>query len=179
MNMRKIHDTKNAFTLIETFVAISILLIALVGPLSLAEEALKSAYYARDEVTAFYLAQEGLEYAEAVRDQQFIANTGPWLGNLETTCIYPNICEIDFPNFTASTCVPGGNPPCDPLLIDSNGLFEYASKSDTTVSPFTRTLTVIPVASDEVRVSVTVTWVSVGISRSFTLSEHLFDWQML
>ncbi len=41
-----------AFTLIETMVAISVLLLSLVGPLSIASKSLQSAYAARDEVTA-------------------------------------------------------------------------------------------------------------------------------
>ncbi len=163
-------QTRRGFTLIETFVAISVLLVSLAGPLSIAAQALKSAYYARDEITAFYLAQEGLEYARAVRDQNYLSGR-PWLTDMDG-CI--NIaCQIDFPNFTGSACP---NNSCQALLIDqTSNLFNARSG---TPSGFTRIFTLVPIEGvpGEIAVTVRVSWVSAGISRSFRLSEHLFDW---
>jgi len=171
--------TKKGFTLVETFIAITVLIVSLVGPLSIAADSLKSAYYARDEITAFYLAQEGLEYVRALRDQNYLASPAqPWLTGI-TDCLSsvganpPNVsCQVDFPNFSHSVCA---NNLCTALVVDSNGLF---NTQNGTKSNFTRTLTIVPVAgtSDEVAVGVTVSWVSAGINRSFKLSEHLFNW---
>lgn len=61
-------NRKKAFTLIETLVAISILTIALTGPLAVIAQALKSSYFARDQITAYYLAQEAVEYIRNLRD---------------------------------------------------------------------------------------------------------------
>ncbi len=49
------------FTLIETFVAITILMIIVLGPMSLLSRALQDARYIGDKITATYLAQEGVE----------------------------------------------------------------------------------------------------------------------
>lgn len=49
------------FTLIETFVAITILLITVLGPMSLMSNALKNSRYIKDEIIATHLAQEGVE----------------------------------------------------------------------------------------------------------------------
>lgn len=177
MNMKK---QTPAFTLIETFVAISVLLISLAGPLSIAAQALKSAYYARDEVTAFYLAQEAMEYAQAVRDQNYLTGQS-WLTTL-TPCESADgsvMCQVDFPNFLNAVCANGTcNPPSlqnGPLLVDSHGLFNAESG---TPSIFTRTLSIVPVTGtpDEVAVNVRVSWVSSGITRTFQISEHLFNW---
>ena len=193
--MRK-QSMKKGFTLIETFVAITILLISLAGPLSIAAQALRSAYYARDEITAFYLAQEGLEYVYAIRDQNYLFNSANpkspqrfWLDCLDgvsnSSCPAAPQCEsvvggpanvscqVDFVNFSAAVC-PGNG--CSALYVDSNGLFD----TDTTgaQSAFTRTLTIVPLTdnTDEIRVTSTVSWVSAGISRQFQLSEDLFNW---
>ncbi len=49
------------FTLIETFVAITVLMIAVLGPMTLLSRALQESRYLRDQMTASYLAQEGVE----------------------------------------------------------------------------------------------------------------------
>src|SRR6202042_2338797 len=61
------------FTLIETMVAIALLMLALIAPMSLAAQSLTAAYFARDQITAFYLAQEGIEIVRSVRDANIIA----------------------------------------------------------------------------------------------------------
>lgn len=47
--------------MVEALVAITILLIAVIGPLSLLATALRDSIYLKNEITANYLAQEGLE----------------------------------------------------------------------------------------------------------------------
>lgn len=162
--------TLSAFTLIETLVAISVLIMALVGPLSIAEQSLRSAYYSRDQVTAFYLAQEGIEYVRGVRDQNYLtANT--WLTNL-TDCESAK-CVVDSPNFSHTVCP---NDVCPAVLVSSvGGLFNQTSG---TPSKFTRVLTLTPVAGapDQIIVGVTVSWMSGAISRTFTINERLFNW---
>lgn len=63
-----------AFTLIETLIAVTLLSIAIVGPLVTASRALLAAYIARDQLTASYLAQEGVEYIRIMRDDMYLAD---------------------------------------------------------------------------------------------------------
>lgn len=163
------------FTLIETLVAITILLVSLAGPLSVASQALRSAYYARDEITASYLAQEGIEYVRAVRDQNYLASPQPpripYLTGV-TDCIGAS-CTVDFPNFSHAVCP---NGVCGPVLVNSDGLYNEALPG--TASPYTRVLTIENTDNpDEVNVKVTVTWTSAGIKRTFVLAERVFNWQ--
>jgi len=51
------------FTLIETFTAIIILLIAILGPLTLLSRAISDGIYAQNKITASFLLQEGLDLA--------------------------------------------------------------------------------------------------------------------
>jgi Tfp pilus assembly protein PilV len=53
----------SGFTIVETLVAITILMIAIAGPLTIAQKGLTASTYARDQMIASFLAQDGLEYA--------------------------------------------------------------------------------------------------------------------
>lgn len=60
--MKKKKNQKNkGFTLIETFVAITILLISILGPLSAVAKFYADNTYARHQIAAAFLAQDGLE----------------------------------------------------------------------------------------------------------------------
>ncbi len=162
------------FTLIETLVAISVLLLSLAGPLAIASNALQSAHYARDEVTAYYLAQEGIEYVRAIRDQNYLSGS-PWLTGLDessaASCI-DTPCIVDMTEFDHAECGAG----CPPLQLSDIG--ELYNQSTGESSIYTRTLTITRVdgGDEEVVVTVSMTWVSKNLNRSFQLTEHLFNW---
>lgn len=61
-------EGEKGFTILETLVAISILVLALTAPLAIVAQALRSSYYARDQVTAYFLAQEAIEFLRNKRD---------------------------------------------------------------------------------------------------------------
>ncbi len=71
-------------TMVESLVAISILTIAVIGPLSIIAQALQTSYYTRDQMTAHYLAQEAIEYVRNMRDRQGILITKEYLNNMQT-----------------------------------------------------------------------------------------------
>lgn len=59
--MIKHNFKQSGFTLIETFVAIVVLTIAVLGPMTLLSRALQDSRYIKDQITATFLAQEGVE----------------------------------------------------------------------------------------------------------------------
>src|ERR1017187_8643710 len=95
------------FTLIETLVAIAIITLAVAGPLYTASRAIIAAETSSDQLTASYLAQEGIEYVRLMRDNEYLAvyNTVnaslAWSNFIKGTtvpaigqCIARNICTI-------------------------------------------------------------------------------------
>jgi prepilin-type N-terminal cleavage/methylation domain-containing protein len=80
MNMKK------GFTLLETLVAIAVLTIAIAGPFFAANRALMSANLAGQKLTASYLAQEGLEYIQAMRSNTFLEGAVVGLTPLPGVC---------------------------------------------------------------------------------------------
>ena len=89
--------TGGGFTIIETLVAVAILMIAISGPLVVANKGLTSALYARDQVTASYLAQETMEVIKNNRDNNMNSDPSTWLNNIvdNANCISSvAVCEI-------------------------------------------------------------------------------------
>lgn len=62
----------SGFTLVETLVAIAIIMLAITGPFMSAERTIVVASIVRDKMTASFLAQEGVEYARALRDKVYL-----------------------------------------------------------------------------------------------------------
>ncbi len=127
---------KAGFTLVETLVAITVLLLSIAAPLSIAANALFAAYYARDQITAYYLAEEAIEYAKNARDTTFLndvfnpvaqdAGNQNWLLGLEDCigegedfagCIVDAILPFDpyTANSAVKSCLEDGLTSCPPI----------------------------------------------------------------
>ncbi len=59
---------QKGITLVETIVAVTVLIMAMGGPFLMAARSLKTAGYAREEIVASRLAEEGLEVVHSIRD---------------------------------------------------------------------------------------------------------------
>ncbi len=173
------------FTLIETLAAVSLLTIAIVAPMSLASKSLSASYYARDQVTAYYLAQEALEAIRAYRDGrilQIVQNpSDPTLDIFGDIPISSSGNEKPFIVDARLTDPFSSDPPvcsgtCESLK--TNGTI-YGYQSGWADTNFTRTVRVTKVggSNDELRVTVTVSW-STGAfqTRTFSISENLYRW---
>ncbi|MCX6717428.1 MAG: hypothetical protein NTU76_02005 [Candidatus Taylorbacteria bacterium] len=56
------------FTLVEALVAISLLMVAISSPMYIAQKGLSASMFARDQMTASFLAQDGIEAVKNIRD---------------------------------------------------------------------------------------------------------------
>lgn len=65
------HSSQKGFTIIETLVAIAVLMIAIAGPLVIASKGLTAALYSKDQMIASFLAQESMEVIKNIRDTEF------------------------------------------------------------------------------------------------------------
>ena len=62
------------FSLVEVLVAITILLLVIVGPMQIIARSINSTNFATEQVNAWFLAQEGLELAQKGRDDLVLQN---------------------------------------------------------------------------------------------------------
>ncbi|MEK7194059.1 MAG: prepilin-type N-terminal cleavage/methylation domain-containing protein [Patescibacteria group bacterium] len=173
---------KAGFTLVETLMAISILVLAVTGAFSAAHSGITSAIFSKDQIVAFYLAQEGIEQIRNMRDENGLRGQN-WLTNIAQNpsdpCYFAvgaRACRVDVVNDTIASCGAPGS--CPFLKLDPvNGFYSYVSGNDTR---FKReiSLSLNPAnGSNEVVVSSIVSWSKGLINRSFTAREIIFNWQ--
>lgn len=183
--MKKLLQISGGFSLVETIVAIGILLMALSGPLSIAARGVFAAGVARDQITAYYLGQEAMEFVRAVRDGNGLSALGTnppspdWLNGLQGVCTGGNYCRVDVKENGEITSCGSSHGSCPPLKLQTtpadNPFYQYGGSGN--LSTFVRSFTLEDVAADEKRVKVTVSWSSGIISRSLTLEENIRNWQ--
>ena len=167
--MEKLRKKKQAgFTLIETFVAISVLALAIIGPLQMFSQSIADSTYSRYQVTAFYLAAEGLDGvvnkvdnnirmsdpgSSATWDTGISGLSGTEIRDVDITKTYN-----DQNYFVAGCQVPG----CYIVANNDTGL--YTSQAviagpNQKKTPYRRKIEVIASGTDSYKVVSTVTWV--------------------
>lgn len=179
------------FTLIETLVAISLLSVAIVAPMSLTSQSLTTAYFARDEITAFNLAQEGLEAVRGFRDGQvlIISQTADASGiDLFGSIPVNRDFTIDSREADLSQAMQTCSGAC-PVLQTDGTLYGYDPDTNVWIPTYfkrtmracyiqpTQVYTCNSTVSDEMRVTATVSWITPSAqTRSFTIYEDLYRW---
>jgi len=162
---------ERGFTFVETLVAIAILLLGVVAPLALTYQSLAASRIARNQITATFLAEEGIEYVRAVRDSNTL-NGSAWLSGL-SDCLSADGCMIDE---TAGDSVTPCEGACAPLLYNSETAI-YGYETGTT-SPFTRTVVLTETVVDqEANIAVVVSWPDGTTEREVLIDETIFNWQ--
>lgn len=161
MNLHTIHK---GFTLVETLVAISVLLLVVIGPMTVAQKGIQNAYFANDQMTAVFLAQEAIEAVREVRDKRALAvydnpngNTAGWISSLCPATGDP--CELAYDMSTSGVVSFGAcssaNNNCALLYDAETGRYSH---TDGDTSPFTRIVTVGEEIDGGIPVMVEVTW---------------------
>lgn len=168
------HSSQSGFSLIETLVAISLLLIIIVGPMTISSSTARSTSFASEQVIAFFLAQEGAELAQKARDDLVLENfenpsAGGWsefvddsFSGTYSDCFTPEGCGLELnTDQTGSLKTPFecDSGECQLYFDSSGGRSQYTHESsapDTT--PYTRVITMDEIAGREVEVVSTVYW---------------------
>ncbi|MCC6323257.1 prepilin-type N-terminal cleavage/methylation domain-containing protein [Candidatus Nomurabacteria bacterium] len=185
------------FTLLETLIAIFIMVVAFASLLSLMTTTMFSARYATNEITATYLAQEAVDYIRNDRDTTAIIG-GDWIGFINhygnyqtipaTNCYATAGCYFDVTDTTYSLITPCLTPPgsCPNLNYEespaSGGYYISVPSSTSVPTKFKRTVTIIPgnfvgAIPEELMITVRVDWSNGSRPRSQILRASLLKWQ--
>lgn len=184
-------NTKQGFSFIETLVAITVLLIAVVAPMSLAQDGIIAAKLSQDQIVAFYLGQEGIEVIKNLRDNNRLTNApeqlfGPELSDClvidpndpsEEGCIV-DATRVSSGQFFTEECI----IECEAIRLGEVGdarAYTY-QLAGTTETKYVRTVKVwYPDGNpDEAAVRVTVTWPfgKAGIVKTYQVQNYLYNW---
>jgi len=199
MHGRPYRNAVRGFTLVETLVAVAILVIAMAGPFYAVQQSLMASYTARDNLIASSLAQDGIEYIRALRDENYLytlhhpLSARTWLYGVDgtasdgspgggTNCKNNSYCVVDSLFDTVTSC-PSSASSCDPLRIVTSGNptnpYFYTQKttgSALKISQFTRSVNVLNINGHEAQIIVSVTWTSHNKLNTVTVTDVLDDW---
>ncbi len=184
-NNKKELSKHDGFTVLETLVAIAILILSLTAAFSVVQSSLSISMSSRDEVTAYYLAQEGIEMIRNMRDENSLYDpVRPWLTGIafsqDDPCYFENYCAVDSPNKVFVSCgTYAGNCPALRQDRDSNsqtfGMYGLDNAWDATI--FKREMILKQIGADEIALTITIYWTKGMTTRQFVIHENLFNWQ--
>lgn len=173
-----LRQQSKGFTLVESIVAIFILLISVVMPMAVVARALFAANYAQDQITAVYLAQEAIEVVRNTRDNNVLGGTALWdQGSLgdgsSTSCYSGSGCYVDSVNNTISACA----GVCPNVQENSSGAIAwYGNYGDWTNTKYVRTIKLSKISAYEIKINSTVTWASRSGDRTVFVEDVLTNW---
>jgi len=181
------------YSLVETLVAIAILLLALVGPMTIAAKGIQSSIYVREQTIAISLAQEGIEAFVAARNDATLeafsnddlTTSWDWTtdGRIDS-CRDADGCNIQYvdadPIDSAVACTGANGAGCELYFDDSSSVrARYTFDTDGERTPYSRAIRVSDSpAGNGLRIESTVYWGTQLLSgqvQSLTLTTEIYN----
>lgn len=169
------------FSLVETLVAVSILFLVIASGFTAVYHSIKGSFYARDQVTAYYLAQEAVEFIKNVRAEN-AEGEDDWLSGLDACkndgCNIDSIARAngeggiisdDYQLCISTEPDSGVYRPCAAVSNESGDL-----DTGWSASAFKREVTITGDDNKEAKVEVEVSWSGGG---SVQVETYLFNWR--
>lgn len=152
--------------LIEAMVGISIAVVGLLGVLTLLSHSVALNRTVSNQLTASYLAAEGIEISKNIIDTNIIQGN-PWNEGLDSSGKY----EADYLSLNLTQ-----SQNRRLLFDDTSNLYGYSNGAQ---SRFTRIISVSPVSPDEIKINSTVSWTDRGSAKfQISMEDHFFNWRL-
>lgn len=184
------YKNQRGFTILESIVAILVLSLSVSGVFSAVQQSLSQAIIAKDEVKAFYLAQEAVEIIRNKRDinqlDKINGGSRTWLDGIIDKCSFGSICTVEaisFNNIVNCGSEWGNCPFLKQNLNQSSNTFSlYGYNSAWTDTNFKREIKIERVRDDlfgnpvEIAVVVRIFWTKGSKNMEFKAKTYLFNW---
>jgi len=162
MKSEKLNENNRGFTLLETIVAVGLIVVGLVSALASITTSLFYVSNIQDHLVAANLMAEGIEVTRNIRDNNWLQNK-TWNNGLADGDYQVAYDSMSLSLYSGSS-----------LLLDSNGLYNYTSGAAT---PYVRKISIANLSNYEIRIISMVTWQRKGITYSSSAEDHLFNWK--
>jgi prepilin-type N-terminal cleavage/methylation domain-containing protein len=183
LSIFKSFNSSRGFTILESIVAIFILSMSVSGVFSSVQQSLYQAAIAKDEVKAFYLAQEAIEIIRNKRDNNQLikisTGAGGWLDGITSSCPFGRTCTVDAAvGFPIVNCGVNWGSCTQNLKQDTTNTLRYGYNSSWFGTAFKREIQIELVRNDEygnpveIAITVEVSW----NGGKFKVKTHLFNW---
>jgi prepilin-type N-terminal cleavage/methylation domain-containing protein len=162
---------QRGFTLVETLVAVLILMMVIIGPMTIASRGIQGSYFANEQVTAVFLAQEAIESIQQLRDDNALqvfnghsSDSWNWYSTISNSCKNGNGCDYDVLETQANqqyhSCATASNCRLHKYTGNTPSVtYGYGSGADWSIeSPYTRKIELGPLTNGGILVTVTVSW---------------------
>jgi len=144
-NKKNRPETRRGFTIVETLVAIFILVTVITGTFAAVQTGLSSTITAKNQIKAFYLTQEVSEIIRNKRDSNYVlflkGTPTNWLSGIADVasdpCFPGKTCIADAFDLSLTSCGDSGWNVCDPIRQSSSSHF-YGYDSGWDLTGFTR-----------------------------------------
>jgi len=174
--MHKGYKMKNkGFTMVESLVAVTILVLVVVGTSGAIQTGISSYIFSKDQIIAFYLAQEGFEQIRNIRDGNRLNNPpDPWLTGISIPCPFGEYCRVDSIANEVVYC--GTQPESCPMLNQDAETKFFGYTLGWPPSIFKREIMLTQINANEISIETTVYWSKGLVSRQFTARENLLNY---
>lgn len=179
-SQKEISKRDKGFTLLESIVAIAILLLSITAATTAVQTALSSSIFAKHQVISFFLAQEAVEYIKNARDNNILQGQN-WLNGYASSgspCFFGNVCIVDatLSSGAFSICSSGAGT-CPLLRQSSSAPYLYGYNVAWSATGYRREIVLSQINANEITATINVTFTKGTVSKTITVRESIFNWQ--